>query len=132
MEKPSTSPDTAGSLLPQSDLEDERRDALPAIDLRDARTWWFYRNGDGNEMVEAVSVAEHWARSMQKLIADGAPLEEIWIRTFEASCDVPSEHSLRLAVTILARSWRHGEALRELYDDHREDIDFSSNDLFYS
>lgn len=136
MEKSSKTPDSAGRLLPEIGTDEglssetQTRDALPSIELKDARTWWFYRNGDDDEMIAIVSAAEHWARSMQKLVSEGSSLEEVWMRTFESSYEDATEHSLWLAVRVLSRSWCHGEILRELYDKHVSTVDLSSNNLF--
>lgn len=145
MEKPSIPFDDAGDFLPDNSPgeTDEtpcslEQDILPPIDLKDKKTWWFFRNGDGEEMMDTVSVAERWARTMQKQLPKdvsdeeiSASLKAIWMDAFTAVSDETTEHSLEKAVRILARAWRHGEALRQIYDDNKKEAGDSSDNSFY-
>lgn len=125
MEKPSLSSETAGDSLPYIDLFETspsttRRESLPPLNLIDKRTWWFFRNCDGDEMIDIVSFGEHWARTMQGCITKGVPLEVAWTEAWHAASDErTTERAMFRAVSVLARSWQYGGELREILTDYQ-------------
>lgn len=111
MEHPGNSDTNAGLFLPQ----EEAIRSHPSLHLKDKRTWWFYKNGEDQELQEAVALAERLARTMQQLIDEDESLEAAWAKASTANCDeFSSDHIVSRAVTILARTWYLGTDLREL------------------
>lgn len=68
--------------------------------------------GDGYGMA-SVEFAERWANLMEEKLAGGAQLADIAMSTsHEADTDGITGFMYGMAVSFLARTWIHGEALR--------------------
>lgn len=135
MEKISIKESSAGFSMPL-DIQDTvaaepEKKGLPPVSLIDERLWAFYKNSDSDELIEAASIAERWAREIQSSLSEGEVLEDVWFDSFMFICTESAKNldeaaiensnyvttglTMQRAVMILSRCWQHGETLRELY-----------------
>jgi hypothetical protein len=86
----------------------------PPMAITDAEEWRKWVEANTNEYGAAVmAYAERWARLMQLEMADGKMVEEVAETTsYEADVEGITGFMYGYAVSILAKCWEHGEALR--------------------